>query len=224
MSVINTVEISVIDNGIGISKEKQKKIFRVDTVSSSPGTDGEKGTGFGLLLCKDLVERNDGTIWFESEKGKGSSFHFTLPITVNGAIIDSTPDSIPYSLPATRIEYKLDDTRRLGFTSLYGIFNSVILEIELNKLWDNPQFNPHYSVLIDIRNARFSGESKEFPQLLEIFSKMPGNRTNRKFALLTETPQQVAYSTMFSQFIKSNFPLLVEVFSTYDAAMNWLGA
>ena len=68
--------ISVIDNGIGISEEKQKQIFRIDGVSSSPGTEGEKGTGFGLLLCKDLVERNGGEIWLTSKKGKGSSFYF----------------------------------------------------------------------------------------------------------------------------------------------------
>ena len=219
----NVVEISVIDNGIGIPKEKQKKIFRADTVSSSPGTDGEKGTGFGLLLCKDLVERNGGMIWFESEKGKGSSFHFTLPINIEGATIDSTFESIAHTMKDTRVEYKLDDTKRLGFTTLYGNFDSAVLTVELNNLWNNPQFNPNYSVLIDIRNARFNGDSKEFPQFFEIFNRMPGNRTNRKFALLTETPQQVAYSTMFSQFIKSNFPLLVEVFSTYDGAMNWLG-
>ena len=77
-AVKDTVRISVNDTGIGISKEKQKKLFRVDEVSSSPGTEGEKGTGFGLLLCKDLVERNGGKIWLESEKGKGSSFTIKL--------------------------------------------------------------------------------------------------------------------------------------------------
>lgn len=219
----NSVEISVVDNGIGISKESQKKIFRVDTVSSSPGTDGEKGTGFGLLLCKDLVERNGGTIWFESEKGKGSSFHFALPVNADIAATGTVSEDDAYAMPHTRVEYKVDDIKRLGFTTLYGNFNTVILTTELNRLWNNPQFNPNYSVLIDIRRASFSGDSKEFPQLFEIFTNMPGNRTSRKFALLTETPQQVAYSTMFSQYIKSNFPLSVEVFSTYDGAKNWLG-
>jgi signal transduction histidine kinase len=220
----NSVEMSVIDTGIGIAKEKQKKIFRVDTVSSSPGTDGEKGTGFGLLLCKDLVERNGGKIWFESEKGKGSAFHFTIPVQNEKDTLIPVSDEKTYNaLPQTRAEYTLDNTKRLGFTTLYGSFNSAILSAELNKLWNSPQFNPNYSVLIDIRKATFNGESKDFPDFLNIFAAMPGNRTNRKFALLTETPQQVAYSTMFSQFIKSKFPLSVEVFSTYDGAMSWLG-
>ena len=220
----NAVEMSVADTGSGISIEKQKKIFRVDTVSSSPGTDGEKGTGFGLLLCKDLVERNGGKIWFESEKGKGSAFHFTVPVPIEKDGMMVVSEEIAYKLlPETRVEYTLDDTKRLGFTTLYGNFDSAILRIELNKVWSNPQFNPNYSVLIDIRKATFNGESKDFPDFLNTFADMPGNRTNRKFAILTETPQQVAYSTMFGQYIKTKFPLSVEVFSTYDGAMTWLG-
>ena len=121
-----------------------------------------------------------------------------------------------YNLPATINWNKA--------ISLFGSFNSTILAVELNKLWSNPQFNPNYSVLIDIRKAKFHGDSKEFPDFLTIFNAMPGNRTNRKFAVLTETPQQVAYSTMFGQHIKMNFPLSVEVFSTSDGALTWLGA
>jgi signal transduction histidine kinase len=220
----NAVEIVVMDSGIGISKERQKKIFRVDTVSSSPGTDGEKGTGFGLLLCKDLVLRNGGKIWFESEKGNGSTFHFTVPMhaeedTIASALVGEV---FPF-LSETRIEYSSDDNRRLGFTTLYGDFNSAGLGVELEKLWKDPQFNPAYSVLVDIRKATFSVETKDFPDYLNIFGSIPGNRTGRKLALLTETPQQVAYSTMFGQHIKSKFILNVEVFSTYDAAMAWLG-
>jgi signal transduction histidine kinase len=220
----NSVEISVIDTGKGIAKEKQKKIFRVDTLSSSPGTDGEKGTGFGLLLCKDLVERNGGSIWFESEKEKGSAFHFTVPVqNENEDVMPASDEKTYKALQETRAEYALDDTMRLGFTTLYGDFNATGLSIELNKLWSSPRFNPNYSVLIDIRKASFNGDSKDFPEFLNIFSGMPGSRTNRKFAVLTETPQQVAYSTMFGQYIKSKFPLSVEVFSTYEGAMTWLG-
>jgi two-component sensor histidine kinase len=218
------VEISVSDNGLGITKEKQKKIFRVDTVSSSPGTDGEKGTGFGLLLCKDLVQRSGGKIWFESEKGKGSTFHFTLPVNNAGDSINIDSEENINIMLETRVEYKRDDNRRLGFTTLIGNFTSTVLAVELNKLWSSPDFNPNYSVLIDIRKATFSGESKELPDFFSIFNNIPGIRTNRKLALLTETPQQVAYSTMFGQYLKSNFTLTVEVFSTSDGALTWLGA
>jgi signal transduction histidine kinase len=213
------VKFSVIDNGAGMTKEKQKKIFRVDAVNSTPGTDGEKGTGFGLLLCKDLVERNGGTIWLESDKGKGSSFHFTLPVD-NGedSLIKVNEDK-----PAARIEYAIDETNRLGFTTLVGVFNLLLLRSELNLLWKREDFNPNYSVLIDLRSASFTFDMREHPELISLFTDFPGNKLNRKFALLTETPQQVAYSSMFGQFLQSKFSFKVEVFSTYEAAINWLG-
>lgn len=73
------VEISVTDTGVGIRPEHLDKLFRIDVQHSSPGTDDEKGTGLGLVLCKEMIEKNEGRIWVESELGKGSSFHFTLP-------------------------------------------------------------------------------------------------------------------------------------------------
>jgi signal transduction histidine kinase len=73
-------EISVIDNGIGITPENQAKLFRYDQSFRSKGTTGENGTGIGLILCKDFVERNNGTIWVESEFNAGSAFKFTLPV------------------------------------------------------------------------------------------------------------------------------------------------
>ncbi len=71
--------ISVKDTGIGISKEEQQKLFTMGTGISTQGTEGEKGTGLGLILCKEFIEKNDGKIWIESEKGQGSTFNFTLP-------------------------------------------------------------------------------------------------------------------------------------------------
>ena len=73
------LEVMVSDQGIGISKENIEKIFRIDTKFKSPGTKGEKGTGLGLILCKDLVEINKGSIWCESQEGTGTTFHFTVP-------------------------------------------------------------------------------------------------------------------------------------------------
>jgi signal transduction histidine kinase len=214
----NFIKISVIDNGIGIPKEKQNRIFRIDAVSSSPGTEGEKGTGFGLLLCKDLIARNNGELWLESEKGKGSSFHFTLPEREGDSFVSHTKVKL-----AARIETNYVHSKKLAFTTLIGEFDPVILRSELSLLWSSSDYNPDYSALVDLRQASFTLDMKEFPEVLRIFASMPGNHINRKFGILTATPQQVAYSTMFGQNIKNKYPFNVEVFSTYEAAINWLG-
>ncbi len=75
----NMMVISVIDNGIGMSKEIQSKLFRLDVPYTEIGTAGEKGTGLGLILCKEFIDKNGGTIWVESELNKGTTFSFTLP-------------------------------------------------------------------------------------------------------------------------------------------------
>ena len=73
------VIVSVTDTGIGIVESKRDRIFGVNSNKSTTGTANETGTGLGLLLCKEYVERNGGHIWLESEVGKGTTFFFTLP-------------------------------------------------------------------------------------------------------------------------------------------------
>jgi two-component system, sensor histidine kinase and response regulator len=73
--------MTIADTGIGMSENNLKKLFKQDQIFTKLGTNGEKGSGLGLLLCKDFVEGNDGKIWVESEQGKGTSFFFTLPLT-----------------------------------------------------------------------------------------------------------------------------------------------
>ncbi len=75
----NNVEISVVDNGVGIRKEDQEKLFKIDQHLTTQGTSEEKGSGLGLILCKEFIEKNGGEIKVESELNKGSSFIFTLP-------------------------------------------------------------------------------------------------------------------------------------------------
>ena len=79
----NFAQITVSDNGMGISEENQKKLFRIDTKFQTNGTAEETGTGIGLILCKEFVEENGGTIFVNSEEGKGTSFFFTLPLQIN---------------------------------------------------------------------------------------------------------------------------------------------
>ena len=74
----NEITVMVIDNGIGISEAKQETIFTAHAQNSTKGTANEKGTGLGLMLCKEFVEKNGGRLWVESEEGKGSRFCFSL--------------------------------------------------------------------------------------------------------------------------------------------------
>ncbi len=73
------VEIQVADNGIGMNKELSGILFNSTSFYSSYGTNNERGSGLGLALCKDFVEKNGGHIRVESEVGRGSKFYFTLP-------------------------------------------------------------------------------------------------------------------------------------------------
>jgi PAS domain S-box-containing protein len=74
------VTISVSDNGIGIAPDNLTKLFDIAQVLTTTGTAEEKGTGLGLILCKEFVEKHGGKIWAESKYGKGSEFKFTMPI------------------------------------------------------------------------------------------------------------------------------------------------
>ena len=75
------IEITISDNGIGIQPENLEKLFRINENISTQGTAKEKGTGLGLLLCKEFIEKNGGNIEVESIINKGSIFKFTLPVS-----------------------------------------------------------------------------------------------------------------------------------------------
>lgn len=75
----NLVEISVEDNGLGISKTKQDMLFSISENVSSHGTEREQGTGLGLVLCKEFIEKHQGRIFVESKEKLGSKFTFTIP-------------------------------------------------------------------------------------------------------------------------------------------------
>jgi len=77
----NNCSISVSDEGIGIQPEIQEKLFKSNEVVTTPGTTGESGSGLGLVICKEFLERNQGSIRVESEPGNGSSFTIELPVS-----------------------------------------------------------------------------------------------------------------------------------------------
>ena len=72
-------EVYIKDEGVGISAENLQKLFRIDEKVKTTGTEGEKGTGLGLIICKEFVEKNNGQIKVTSQVGEGSTFSFTLP-------------------------------------------------------------------------------------------------------------------------------------------------
>ena len=72
------VQISVADTGIGIPEDLKEKLFDIGVKTSRKGTDGEPSSGLGLILCKEFVEKNGGSIWVKSKEGEGSTFYFTV--------------------------------------------------------------------------------------------------------------------------------------------------
>jgi len=81
------IEIVIRDYGIGLSQEEQQKIFTIESSFSNVGTKGETGTGLGLALVKEIVEKHGGEIWLYSEEKKGTEFHFTLSVPSNRILV-----------------------------------------------------------------------------------------------------------------------------------------
>jgi signal transduction histidine kinase len=82
-SGLNTILIAVKDDGIGMSRDILDKLFSLSAKINRKGTEGELSSGLGLILCKELIEKQGGKVWAESEENKGSTFYFTLKTTVN---------------------------------------------------------------------------------------------------------------------------------------------
>ena len=77
----DNVEISISDSGIGIKENDIDNLFRIEKKTKSVGTQGEEGSGLGLLLCKEFIEANGGTIKVESVENQGSTFTVSLPLS-----------------------------------------------------------------------------------------------------------------------------------------------
>jgi len=102
------VEIVIKDKGVGISDTDQEKIFKLDEKYSTEGTDGEQGSGMGLILVKEIVDKLKGDVWFYSKKNEGSEFHISVPEAQNILLLvdddekrlEERGDRISESLPS----------------------------------------------------------------------------------------------------------------------------
>jgi len=81
--VNDNIRFLIEDNGLGIEKTNQKKLFKIDSNYKTKGTNDERGTGLGLIICKEFIDLHQGKIWVESEINKGSKFYFELPFKLN---------------------------------------------------------------------------------------------------------------------------------------------
>ena len=80
---IDAYIFSVKDNGVGMDAENKNKLFKLDNSFTTRGTESEKGTGLGLIICRDMINKHSGKIWVDSEVGKGTTFHFSIPVNHN---------------------------------------------------------------------------------------------------------------------------------------------
>ena len=81
------ITVTVADTGVGMSEADTAKLFRIDVNHSTIGTAREQGSGLGLIICKEMVERNGGKIWIESKVDQGTTVSFTLPVTAPSPVL-----------------------------------------------------------------------------------------------------------------------------------------
>lgn len=136
------VEFVIKDEGIGISREHQAKLFRFDKMFSTTGTKGERGTGLGLPLVKEIIEKHNGKIWLYSEENKGSEFHFVIPSASSTILlIESIEDD--YNIYETSIKEKFPEFKVVGLTNSYDAINFIVKEHPtlIISSHDNPLMN-----------------------------------------------------------------------------------
>ncbi len=121
------VEFRIKDEGIGISIENQAKLFRFDKMFSTLGTRGEKGTGLGLPLVKQIIEKHSGQIWFYSVENEGSDFHFTLP-SASSTILLIEERKEDYEFIERIIKERFPEYKIAGAGNGYEAINFIIKE------------------------------------------------------------------------------------------------
>ena len=121
-------EIVIRDEGVGIKEEHHEKLFKIDKKFTTEGTNGEKGSGLGLTLVKEIVEKHSGDIWFYSKPGEGTEFHITIP-EAKDLVLIVEDDKALLELYKTTIENALPGFEIMesenGYEALTMIVNKV---------------------------------------------------------------------------------------------------
>ncbi len=140
------IEFVVKDRGKGIPEPNKHKLFQINKIFSTPGTGGEKGTGLGLILCREIIEKHGGDIWYFSESDSGSEFHFTFPLFRENILLVGLENGLCSEMKNVIEELKPSYTVRIcpnGFEAVDEIKQKMPSMIILNdkmQLMDGIQF------------------------------------------------------------------------------------
>ncbi|MBU1097850.1 MAG: response regulator [Bacteroidetes bacterium] len=122
------VEVVVKDEGIGIVEEHQSKLFRIDQKYITKGTKGDKGSGMGLNLVKEIVQKHGGEVWFYSKPGEGSEFHITIPEAQNVVLLVEDDPEVRQLykklVDSSNIHYRIKEANN-GYEAMSNIFSEM---------------------------------------------------------------------------------------------------
>lgn len=154
------IQVVVKDNGTGIPEENLNLLFTAHEINSTPGTENEKGTGLGLIICKEFVERNGGKIWADSRQGEGSVFYFTLKNasiqkTCNGTCMQHVDEIYPLLTKNEKLLAELEQRIAHIFREAFKSFNDESLQqfsaaikelVEKYEIEPLKQFTQNFSI------------------------------------------------------------------------------
>jgi len=206
----NNLKICITDNGIGIDENLQSKIFNIDNKITKLGTDNEKGSGLGLILCKEFVEKNGGKIWIESKINEGTKVFFSLPLCnfnfenfnkkLEQNIKDEKDETIKkYQLPNYQTQKIIEQL--IYLLEIEKIFTDT--NLNLNDLAAKLNINRVYlsQIINDTFNNNFNNLINEY-RIKEAINLLQNNELNYKMEYIAILCGFNSKSTFYTAFKK----------------------